>query len=189
MSQAVVVAAAAAGSSAGVAVAQDMAPLLPFWAEVAVAVLVLSGAFFALLGSLGLMRLQSYFERVHAPSIIATMGCWLILWAAVIFFSAAGHSLALHMMLVAVFIAVTVPITTIFLMRAALFRARRNGQADVPMSLSRRGDAHLALDESAPAPTVSVPRTAVAAAVAVVSASPTQGSRSARTARRKHRRR
>ena len=53
---------------------------LPLWAEMLIAALVLGGATIALLGSLGLLRLKSYFERVHAPSIIATMGCWLIMW-------------------------------------------------------------------------------------------------------------
>lgn len=110
--------------------------VLPLWAEILIAVLVLSGSIIALLGSIGLMRLKSYFERVHAPSIIATMGCWLIMWATFVFFSATGQGLALHALLIAVFIAVTVPITTIFLMRAALFRARRAGR-DVPPSISR----------------------------------------------------
>ncbi len=109
---------------------------LPLWAEVLIAALVLGGATIALLGSLGLLRLKSYFERVHAPSIIATMGCWLIMWATFVFFTATGQGLALHALLIAVFIAVTVPITTIFLMRAALFRARRAGR-DVPPSVSR----------------------------------------------------
>ena len=109
---------------------------LPLWSEVLIAVLVLGGATIALLGSIGLLRLKSYFERVHAPSIIATMGCWLIMWATFVFFSVSGRGLALHALLIAVFIAVTVPITTIFLMRAALFRARRAGR-DVPPSVSR----------------------------------------------------
>lgn len=109
---------------------------LPMWAEILIAIFVLGGATIAFLGSLGLMRLKSYFERVHAPSIIATMGCWLIMWATFVFFSATGQGLALHALLIAVFIAVTVPITTIFLMRAALFRARRAGR-DVPPSVSR----------------------------------------------------
>ena len=109
---------------------------LPLWAEIAIAVLVLAGSIVALLGSLGLMRLQSYFERVHAPSIIATMGCWLIMWGSFVFFSVTGEGFALHALLIAIFIAVTVPITTIFLMRAALFRARRGG-LKVPPSISR----------------------------------------------------
>lgn len=108
---------------------------LPLWAQVAIAVLVVCGALIALLGSMGLMRLQSYFERVHAPSIVATLGCWLIMWASIIFFSVSTHGFAAHPLLIAVFIAVTVPITTIFLMRAALFRARRAGR-DVPPSVS-----------------------------------------------------
>lgn len=41
----------------------------------------------------------------------------------------------MHSVLIAIFVAVTVPITTIFLMRAALFRPRRSGE-DVPPTLS-----------------------------------------------------
>lgn len=109
--------------------------VLPLWGQILVAALALGGAIIAFLGSLGLWRLGSYFERVHAPSIIATMGCWLIMHATWIYFSMSIHSLAVHALLIAVFIAVTVPITTIFLMRAALFRARRAGK-DVPPTLS-----------------------------------------------------
>lgn len=108
---------------------------LPLWCQILVAALALGGAIIAFLGSMGLWRLGSYFERVHAPSIIATMGCWLIMHATWIYFSVSGQSLAVHALLIAVFISVTVPITTIFLMRAALFRARRAGQ-DVPPPLS-----------------------------------------------------
>lgn len=114
---------------------------LPLWAEIVVAALVLLGALVALLGSLGLLRLRSYFERVHAPSIIATLGCWCIVHASVLYFSLAGHGLALHPLLIALFVALTVPVTTIFLMRAALFRARRAGAAGIPPNISRTADA------------------------------------------------
>lgn len=110
--------------------------VLPLWAEIVVAALVVVGAFIAFLGSFSLMRLKSYFERVHAPSIIATLGCWCIMHATIVFFSASGQGLSLHALLIAVFLAVTVPITAIFLMRAALFRARRAGR-DVPPGVSR----------------------------------------------------
>ena len=108
---------------------------LPLWAQILVAALVFGGALIALLGSLGLWRLKSYFERVHAPSIIATMGCWLIMHATWIYFSVSGQGFVMHSVLIAIFVAVTVPITTIFLMRAALFRARRAGEP-VPPTLS-----------------------------------------------------
>ena len=114
---------------------QTLPPLLPLWAEITVAALVLMGALVALLGSFGLLRLRSFFERIHAPAIIATLGCWCVMYGALLYFSFRGQGLAVHLLLIAVFIAVTVPITTIFLMRASLFRARQMGK-DVPPSLS-----------------------------------------------------
>lgn len=110
--------------------------IIPLWAQAVVGFLVVAGALIALLGALGLLRLKSYFERVHSPSIIATLACWCIMHATVLFFSVMEQRLALHALLIAVFISVTVPITTIFLMRAALFRARRTGQ-NVPPAVSR----------------------------------------------------
>ncbi len=108
---------------------------LPLWLDIFISVIVVLGALIALIGSSGLLRLKTYFERVHAPSIIATLGTWCIMHATVIYFSVQEHKLAIHAILIAIFIAVTVPVTTIFLMRAALFRARRSGEK-VPPSLS-----------------------------------------------------
>ena len=109
---------------------------LPIWAQVIVSVCVLAGALIALIGATGLFRLPTYYERVHSPAIIATAGCWCIVWGSIIYVSVMTHSIAGHALLIAIFIAVTVPITNIFLMRAALFRDRRMGK-DVPQSVSR----------------------------------------------------
>lgn len=114
------------------------AAALPLWLEAIIAVLVLAGAGLALLGSIGLLRLRTFFERVHAPTIIATLGCWLIMHATVIYFSVVDGALALHALLIAVFVAITAPVMSVFLMRAALFRARQAGQ-DVPPSLNPSG--------------------------------------------------
>ncbi len=109
---------------------------LPVWAQIVVSVLVLTGSIIALMGALGLFRLPSYYERVHAPAIIATAGCWCIVWGSMVYVSLQSHKVSGHALLIAIFIAVTVPITNIFLMRAALFRDRRMGK-DVPPSVSR----------------------------------------------------
>ena len=108
---------------------------LPLWADIAISVLVLAGASIALLGSFGLLRLRTFFERVHAPAIIATLACWCIMYATLLYFSLQDQGLAVHVLLIALFVAVTVPVTTIFLMRASLFRARQMGK-DVPRSVS-----------------------------------------------------
>ena len=66
------------------------------------------------------------------------------MYGVLLYFSMRGNGLAVHVLLIALFIAVTVPITTIFLMRASLFRARQMGK-DVPPSVSapQDGSSHI----------------------------------------------
>jgi multicomponent K+:H+ antiporter subunit G len=56
---------------------------------------------------------------------------WCITLATIIYFSVQGANLFLHAVLIALFVALTAPVTTIFLMRAALFRERQKG-GDIP---------------------------------------------------------
>jgi multicomponent K+:H+ antiporter subunit G len=104
---------------------------LPLWAEVVTAVFAVVGAAFAAIGSFGLVRLPTFFSRIHAPTLGATAGVWCVTIATIVYFSVQGFSLFLHAILITLFIALTAPVTTIFLMRATLFRERqKNG--DVP---------------------------------------------------------
>lgn len=124
---------------------------LPLWADIAASVLIVFGAVVALIGSYSLMHLRSFFERVHAPAIIATLGCWCVVLGTVLFFSFQTHQMAAHGILIAVFLALTVPVVTIFLMRTGLFRARLAGQP-VPAPLSRGGEGGAAKAERAGEP-------------------------------------
>ena len=101
--------------------------LLPWWVEALTSLFVLAGAAFAAIGSFGLVRLPSFFRRIHAPTLGATLGVWLMTAATIVFFSVQGDHLFLHAVLIALFVALTAPVTTIFLMRAALFRERQKG--------------------------------------------------------------
>lgn len=105
---------------------------LPWWAETLTAMLVVVGAAFAAIGSFGLVRLPTFFRRIHAPTLGATLGVWAITGATVVYFSVQGFHLFLHAILIAFFVALTAPVTTIFLMRAALFRERQHGNPKVP---------------------------------------------------------
>lgn len=104
---------------------------LPLWAEILTAVFAVIGAAFAAIGSFGLVKVPTFFRRIHAPTLGATLGVWCITFATVVYFSVQGRSLFLHALLIALFVALTAPVTTIFLMRAALFRERQK-KADVP---------------------------------------------------------
>jgi multicomponent K+:H+ antiporter subunit G len=107
---------------------------LPLWAEILTALCAVCGAAFAAIGSFGLVRLPTFFRRIHPPTLGATLGVWSITLANVIYFSVQGGSLFLHALLIAMFVALTSPVTTIFLMRAALFRERLDGKKNVPGS-------------------------------------------------------
>jgi multicomponent K+:H+ antiporter subunit G len=97
---------------------------LPYWAEILTGLLVVIGSAFAAIGSFGLIRLPTFFRRIHAPTLGATLGVWAMMLATITYFSVQGNNLFLHAVLIAFFVAVTAPVTTIFLMRAALFRTR-----------------------------------------------------------------
>jgi len=109
----------------------------PVWVDVLTAALVLIGAVTALIGSFGLLRVRTFFQRVHPPSLVATVGTWGVTLATVVQASFATAKPFLHALLIPVFVALTAPITTVFLTRAALFRARQRGAAGVPPATDR----------------------------------------------------
>ena len=102
--------------------------------EVVIAVLALAGAVFALVGSFGLVSLRSFFQRVHAPTLGSTLGTWSLAAATALQLSFLREQVFVHALLVPAFIALTSPVTTIFLMRAATFRRRVAGE-DAPSPL------------------------------------------------------
>jgi len=88
---------------------------------------VVLGAGIALIGSAGLLRFKTFYERVHAPTLGTTLGTGLVLIASTVMFSALELRATLHGILVAIFTIVTTPVTFVLLMRAALHRDSAEG--------------------------------------------------------------
>jgi multicomponent K+:H+ antiporter subunit G len=105
---------------------------LPPWAAVLVGALVLLGAGFTFVGSLGLLRLRDFYKRVHAPTLGTTLGTFFMVAASVACFSVAQGRLVLHEVLIGVFLTLTTPITLMLLVRAALYRNRVEDQRQMP---------------------------------------------------------
>jgi multicomponent K+:H+ antiporter subunit G len=105
---------------------------VPFWVDVVTAFVVVVGSIIALLGAAGLWRFKTFFERAHAPALVTTCGVWAFAIATALHFSFSRETVFLHALLIPGFIALTAPITTIFLLRAGLFRARRAGTPGIP---------------------------------------------------------
>ncbi len=105
---------------------------LPPWAAILVAIFVLSGALLAFIGSLGLRRLKSFYQRVHAPTLGTTLGTFSMLAGSITCFSVLGGRPIFNEILIGVFLTVTTPITLMLLVRAALYRDRVEGSEYVP---------------------------------------------------------
>ena len=95
---------------------------LPAWAALLTALLVLVGAGLALVGSIGLLRLKDFYQRVHAPTLGATLGAGSILIGSMLCFSVLESRPVLHEVLVGVFLTVTTPVTLILLVKATHHR-------------------------------------------------------------------
>lgn len=97
-------------------------PELPLWASIVVGLAVLTGATFTLIGAIGLLRLKSFFERMHPPTLGSTFGAGFILIGSVVALWIVEGRPMLHQFILLVFVTVTTPVTLMSLGRAALFR-------------------------------------------------------------------
>lgn len=119
-------------------------------AEVLVALLLLASGALALAAALGLWRLPDFFQRMHAPSVSITLGSWLVTVASIVVFTTGPTRLSLHVWLVTILLAITAPVTTVLLARAALFRQRRQGDDLPPPLTGRSGETQAAAAAASP---------------------------------------
>lgn len=88
--------------------------------EIILSVLILIGAFFTLVGSIGLFKLPDFYMRLHGPTKATTLGVGAILIASAIFFTVRGEGISLHELLVTVFLFITAPVSAHLMAKAAL---------------------------------------------------------------------
>ena len=108
---------------------------LSLWIEIPVAVLLVLSSLFALCGAIGLLRLKDFFQRMHPPALVSTWAAWCVTLASIVYFSALDQRPELHVWLIIILLSITVPVTSILLGRAALFRGRQAGNKALPPAL------------------------------------------------------
>lgn len=96
------------------------------------AILLLLGSSLAAIGSFGLVRLRSFYERVHAPTLGTRLSIGRVLAALTAFFCVSAGRMVLHELLIGALMIATTAITLMLLVRATQYRDRREGNADVP---------------------------------------------------------
>jgi multicomponent K+:H+ antiporter subunit G len=101
---------------------------MSIWIEYLISFLILVGASFTLLGSVGLARLPDFFMRVHGPTKTTTLGVGAMVMASAIYFSVTGDGVSLHEVVATVFLFITAPVSAHMLTKAALHIASKVGK-------------------------------------------------------------
>lgn len=108
---------------------------LPLWIEAIVATLLVASGVLVLVAAWGLVRLKDFFQRMHPPALVFVAASWCVTLASIVFFSASSQALELRSWLIIMLLSITVPVTTVLLARAALFRGRQSGKTGLPPAL------------------------------------------------------
>ncbi len=117
-----------------------MNQVLSIWVELLVSLLLVVSGIFTLLAAWGMIRLKTFFQRMHPPALISTAASWSVTLASVVYFSAVTEALALTTWLIIIVLSITAPITTLMLARAALFRKRQADEPGLPPPLQPHSD-------------------------------------------------
>lgn len=100
------------------------------WAAVPVALLLLAAGAIILVGAIGLLRLPTFYQRIHGPAITVTLGTGFIAAASMLHFSVLQSRFVVHELLIMAFVLMTAPIVAMMMMRAAVYRDLRAKKAD-----------------------------------------------------------
>lgn len=88
--------------------------------DILLSLLILTGAIFTFIGSLGLARLRDFYTRLHGPTKATTLGVGCLLIASAVYFSVRAEGVSLHEVLVTLFLFITAPVSAHLLAKAAL---------------------------------------------------------------------
>ncbi|HEU5018028.1 MAG TPA: monovalent cation/H(+) antiporter subunit G [Pseudolabrys sp.] len=106
---------------------------LPAVAAILTAAFLIGGSALTLIGSVGLIRLRSFSERLHAPTLGTTLGTAGVAIASIIYFSALESGLVLYQLVIVGFLLLTTPASLIILFRAALLRDQSESGREAPV--------------------------------------------------------
>lgn len=93
---------------------------MTFMVELLISVLLLLGGIFVLVGSIGLLRLQDLYVRLHAPTKATTLGLGGILIGSMVYMYHTQGKLSVNELLITLFLVITAPVTAHILSKAAM---------------------------------------------------------------------
>ncbi|WP_033915494.1 Na+/H+ antiporter subunit G [Acinetobacter baumannii] len=104
--------------------------------EIIVSIFLVFGAFFMLVGSIGMVRLPDLFMRLHAPTKSSTLGLGSFLIASMIFFAFQGR-FGFAELLITLLAFITAPVSANLIAQAARHLRLRSLSGEVPEAIER----------------------------------------------------
>lgn len=101
---------------------------LPAWAAIPATLLLVIGGTLAFLSALGLLRLPSFYMRMHAPAMGNTLGAGCVLISSMLVSSALLGRPVIHEVLITLFMVMTAPVSAMLIIRGAIYRTGVNAE-------------------------------------------------------------
>ncbi len=115
--------------------------------ETIASILIVLGAFFMFVGSLGLARLPDMMRRLHAPTKASTLGLGSILLGSMIYSSGVKGDASFHEFLIIVFVFITAPVSGMMIAKAYILT---NHAVRLTLTVTGTKEGWATLDPGAP---------------------------------------
>lgn len=122
------------------------------WLEVLIAVILVIGGTFLLIGSIGLARLPDLYTRLHGPTKATTLGIAGLLLVSCVVSSINMGAISVHEWLITLFLLITAPVSANMIAKTAMHHdipalKRTQGQELIEPASRQAGPHDLAADK------------------------------------------
>lgn len=111
-----------------------------------IAIFLVLGSGLTLIGTIGLIRFSSFYERLHMPSLGSNWGVGSILIASFFHSMFVEHRVTFYEVLLMIFLIMTVPVTSMLLSQAAAYRDHSENKLEKPLTFLLRETEEKSLD-------------------------------------------
>lgn len=102
---------------------------------IAVTIFLILGSALTLIGTIGLVRLASFYKRLHMLSLSTSWGAGSILTASFLYSTFVDQHLVFHEILLMIFLFVTIPVASMLVSQAAAYRHHSENLPEKPLTL------------------------------------------------------
>lgn len=96
------------------------------------------GSGLTLIGAIGLVRLSSFYKRLHMLSLSTSWGAGSILISSFLYSTFVDHHFAFHEILLMIFLLVTIPVASMLVSQAGAYRDHSENEQEKPLALLAR---------------------------------------------------